>query len=65
VIFVFVFELRAHELCLEMALNPDLPVRCLLSSWDYRHEPPAPSCGALSCPALGQEGVIGLCLDVY
>jgi hypothetical protein len=38
-----------------LALNPDPPDLCLLSSYDYRQEPPAPSwetCILISLRAL-------------
>jgi hypothetical protein len=41
-----IFEIGSQELFAQAALNPDPPDFCLLSSWDYRREPPAPcSCG--------------------
>jgi hypothetical protein len=40
---LFVFEIGSFRtILLRLASNFDLPDLCLLSSWDYRHEPLAP-----------------------
>jgi hypothetical protein len=43
-LFLSVFSIWVSwTICLRLALNHDPPDLCLLSSWDYRREPPAPS----------------------
>jgi hypothetical protein len=39
----FFFQLGSCELFAQAGLKAHLPDLCLLSSWDYRREPPAPS----------------------
>jgi hypothetical protein len=42
-----------------LALNLDPPDLCLLSSWDYRCEPLAPSLALLSCTLVCTLGLFG------
>jgi hypothetical protein len=39
-----VFEMGSQELLSRLASNHDPSDLCLLSSWNPKHEPPAPGC---------------------
>jgi hypothetical protein len=38
------FKIGSHKLFAQQGLNLYAPDLCLLSSWDYRREPPVPGC---------------------
>jgi hypothetical protein len=49
-------------ICLALASNHHPPDLCLLSSWDYRHEPLAPSSTNFSIKSqIGFVGLINFC----
>jgi hypothetical protein len=47
------FKMGSQELFVGAGLKP--PDLCLLSSWDYRREPPAPGLCVLLCQLLTSE----------
>jgi hypothetical protein len=64
-IFVKVFlKYGLENYLLRLASNHDLPDLCLLSSWDYRREPPTPSVVCSSDAGRRPLLALGECLVV-